>query len=306
MAKYLKEFSTTAEYESYINNSPTLPNVSLTLDDNVVHYNKYIDYSKEYLTFEALQNGTFKLTVPDTVNANYMTSISYSIDDGASWTTTAIIYGYQTITTPTINAGDKVLWKGEGKAMSADTLNKFSQFNGTICNVSGNIMSLLYGDNFVNQSSFPSGSTITFCNLFKSFTGIRDASNLILPATTLVQNCYQGMFNDCTGLTTAPELPATTLAQQCYNAMFVSCRSLTTAPELPATTLANYCYAAMFAGCTNLNSVKMLATDISASQSLYNWVNNVAATGTFTKAASMTTLPTGASGIPSGWTVIDA
>ena len=59
----------------------------------------------------------------------------------------------------------------------------------------------------------------------------------------------------------------------------------------------------MFTGCSNLNSITMLATDISANDCLTNWMSGVAATGTFTKAASMTTLTEGASGIPSGWTV---
>jgi len=62
----------------------------------------------------------------------------------------------------------------------------------------------------------------------------------------------------------------------------------------------------MFRGCSNLSSITMLATDISATDCLSDWVNSVAASGTFTKAASMTTLPTGTSGIPSGWTVVDA
>ena len=61
----------------------------------------------------------------------------------------------------------------------------------------------------------------------------------------------------------------------------------------------------MFFGCKKLNSITMLATDISAADCLHNWVNDVASTGTFTKAASMTSLPTGASGIPTGWTVVD-
>ena len=47
----------------------------------------------------------------------------------------------------------------------------------------------------------------------------------------------------------------------------------------------------------------MLATNISASNCLSNWVNNVASTGTFVKHPDMTTLPTGTSGIPEGWTV---
>lgn len=50
----------------------------------------------------------------------------------------------------------------------------------------------------------------------------------------------------------------------------------------------------------------MLATDISASNCLNNWVNGVSSTGTFVKNAAMTSLPTGASGIPSGWTVQNA
>ena len=49
----------------------------------------------------------------------------------------------------------------------------------------------------------------------------------------------------------------------------------------------------------------MLATDISASNCLDEWVSGVAATGTFKKSASMTSLPIGGygNGIPDGWTV---
>ena len=49
----------------------------------------------------------------------------------------------------------------------------------------------------------------------------------------------------------------------------------------------------------------MIATDISASDCLKDWLKNVASSGTFTKATSMTTLPSGSSGIPSRWTVVD-
>jgi hypothetical protein len=88
--------------------------------------------------------------------------------------------------------------------------------------------------------------------------------------------------------------------------MFYGCTGLTTAPELPATTLVENCYASMFRGCTSLNHIKMLATDIPASNCLTNWVKNVASTGTFIKHPDMTSLPTGTSGIPEGWTVQDA
>ena len=124
-----------------------------------------------------------------------------------------------------------------------------------------------------------------------------------LPATTLADYCYGNMFYGCTNLTTASELPATTLANSCYASMFQDCTSLTTAPALPATTLVHRCYNFMFSGCTKLNSVTCLATDISAVECTNYWLNGVAATGTFTKAESMTGWTTGSSGIPSGWTV---
>ena len=126
-----------------------------------------------------------------------------------------------------------------------------------------------------------------------------------LPATTLADFCYFEMFDDCTSLKSAPALSATTLAKSCYNGMFQGCTSLTTAPELPAETLVTGCYWEMFKDCTSLNSVTMLATNIEATGCLTNWMEGVAATGTFIKAASMTSLPTGASGIPSDWIVQD-
>jgi hypothetical protein len=188
-------------------------------------------------------------------------------------------------------------------------------------------MSLLYGDNFSGQTTLT--DNYLFLGLFYNSTGLTSAENLIMPATTLTEGCYQGMFGGCTSLTTAPALPATTLANSCYSQMFYGCTSLTsapvlpattlvsycyewmfygctsltTAPELPATTLAYGCYRVMFNGCTSLNYIKCLATDISASSCTVNWVNNVAASGTFVKDASMSSWTTGTSGIPSGWTV---
>lgn len=139
--------------------------------------------------------------------------------------------------------------------------------------------------------------------MFNGCTSLTTAPEL--PATTLANSCYNNMFYGCTSLTTAPQLPATTLARYCYNGMFVECTSLTTAPELPATTLKNYCYQNMFNGCTSLNYIKCLATNISASDCINVWVYNVASSGTFVKASSMTDWTRGSNGIPSGWTVVE-
>lgn len=137
----------------------------------------------------------------------------------------------------------------------------------------------------------------------------RDCTSLIqapeLPATSLAKNCYNSMFYGCTGLSEAPELPATTLAESCYKYMFSRCTSITTAPELRATTRASESYYNMFEGCSNLNRVTCLLTDVTASTTISNWLNGVAATGTFTKAAGITWKTSSTSGIPSGWTVVD-
>ena len=139
--------------------------------------------------------------------------------------------------------------------------------------------------------------------MFNGCSGLTTAPALL--ATTLALNCYQSMFSDCTSLTTAPELPATTLAQYCYRSMFEGCTSLTSAPELPATTLVNSCYLGMFQRCGSLNYIKCFATDISASNCTIDWLKNVSPTGTFVT-PSTTAWSTDTSGIPTGWTRVNA
>ena len=95
-----------------------------------------------------------------------------------------------------------------------------------------------------------------FCNLFENCAVLTSAPEL--PATKLVDNCYNRMFEGCTSLTSAPKLPATKLADNCYQYMFNGCTSLTSAPELPATKLAFNCYYGMFCGCTSLTSAPKL------------------------------------------------
>ena len=142
-----------------------------------------------------------------------------------------------------------------------------------------------------------------YAGMFNGCTSLTKAPEL--PATTLASGCYSSMFNGCTSLTKAPVLPATTLANSCYHYMFNGCTSLTKAPELTATTLANNCYQYMFKGCSNLNEVrcKMPSSYSSSDIPKYasNWLEGVASTGTFYTNADAN-WPSGASGIPTGWT----
>ncbi len=116
---------------------------------------------------------------------------------------------------------------------------------GTVA-ASGNIMSLL-GQN----ESFNIPGQYCFVNLFNNCTLLTTSPDL--PATELADYCYANMFSNCRGLTISPALPAITLADHCYDQMFRGCDALIMAPAiLPATTLANSCYVSMFHGCSSL------------------------------------------------------
>ena len=202
------------------------------------------------------------------------------------------------------------MWKGEMTPLMEDETIGVGIFSSTgRFDVQGNIMSLLYGDDFKGQTDLTEKEGV-FANLFtnlRNTCNVVNAKNLALPATTLASGCYYHMFNACPSLTAAPTLPAVTLANGCYSSMFEYCTSLTTAPELPATTLAEGCYAFMFNGCTSLNYIKCLATDISASNCTNSWVSGVASSGTFvrrrTEESASSNWERGANGIPTGWTV---
>ena len=253
-------------------------------------------YGLGYLTFIALEDGTF--TFSGTTVYGVTNSLSYSLDSGTTWTALA-----SNVASPTVSAGNTIMWKGE---LDSDYNYGVGHFSSTgNFSIKGNIMSILYGDNFVGEKSLENKYSV-FNGLFKNNTKLISADNLFLPATTLEQNCYMFMFQGCTNLTSAPELPATTLVYQCYNYMFSNCTSLTTAPVLPATILETACYRGMFYGCTSLNHIKCLATDKTASDCTYSWLYNVSSTGTFVKNASMSSWPSGSSGIPSNWTVQNA
>lgn len=246
------------------------------------------DYSQEYFTLSALESGTFSWNVDN---------VEYSLNDG-TWTTWSAVGSGNTMS---VSTGDKVRLKS---STNTNYQNKKIRATGRF-DIEGNTMSLFYGDNFENQTSFPSSGTSIFQSLFQENTYLINAENLVLPATAFTKLCYYQMFRDCTSLANAPELPATTLIESCYQQMFQGCSSLTSAPELPATGLERKCYYQMFMGCTNLNYVKCLATAL-ATNSTYAWLWNTSASGTFIKNANMSSWTTGESGIPSGWTVVDA
>lgn len=154
----------------------------------------------------------------------------------------------------------------------------------------------------IQAPELPMTNTVAgcYCGMFQGCTSLTSFSDL--PATILAESCYHSMFYGCTRLTQAPDLQATTSANYCCAYMFQNCINITRAPELLATTLTDYCYYEMFKGCRALNYVKCLATDISASDCVTDWLADVQPIGDFYTPAATNWLRN-ESGIPVGWTI---
>lgn len=283
MARYIKSFQNDAAIQAAVDDK-SLGKPYVALDDQLhrIDWNTKSDtpdYSKMYLTIEALSGGTFYVR-----KAN----VGYSVNGGAWETTTGE-------TALSLNQGHKVRFKGTdgGKSLFSGNTLAFNAY--------GNIESLEYGDDFEEVTSVKNVSGFAFC--FSGCTGLFSAENLVLPAATLVNSCYMGMFGGCTNMKDAPAIPATALAEGCCSSMFIACKNLEIGPELNAETLYSSSYGWMFQACNKLKYIKCMATNVPI-DSTTNWLYSVSPTGTFVKKAGVTWL-TGNSGIPSGWTVIE-
>ena len=272
----------------------------LYLSEDLLYPSEQHDYSKDYLTFRITSAGTINWYASNSASTK---TISYSKDNGTTWNDIVSTTGGTSIS---VVSGDKVMFKSiNGNYSSADTV--YNSFSGTTASfeVQGNIMSLIYGDNFSGQTSL--SNDFTFNSLFMGCTTLTSAENLILPATSIRTKCYQLMFKDCANLIKSPTiLPATTLQQYCYQQMFMNCSNLTTSPYLPATALVTNCYSNLFNGCSSLNYIKCLAISNRGNGYTTSWVSGVASTGTFVKNPSASTWGTSVNYCPPGWTQIDA
>lgn len=281
-----------------------------------------IDYSTHYLTMVAETNNvSFAYSTASSNN-----KLNYSLDGGSTWSELG-----NNQSTTSINSGDKIMFRAS--SLTVDTERGIGKITPSAsATVEGNIMSLEYGDNFIGQTVVQ--NNYQFRKLFSGVTTITSAENMILPATTVKQQCYSQMFQGCTNLVKTPKtigssamtwsgsycmsnmfsdctslvnvsstlLPALNLGTQCYWYMFENSTSLIESPLLLATTLEGQSYQGMFNGCSSLNTITCLATN--QSNSTNDWTTGVAATGTFYKHPSAS-WSSGNNGIPSTWTVVD-
>ena len=201
-------------------------------------------------------------------------------------------------------AGDFVQFKGNNPdGLSVDYNNYLNFAISDLCNLSGNVMSLI--DCVGETKVIPNNHC--FNSLFKD-SKIKTVSSDFLPATTITGYCYAGLFYNCRSLVDAPDLPANELKNSCYRELFYDCSNLVKAPLLPANELKFECYNKLFQGCSKLNYVKCLATRgtyFPSASATTAWMSGVAKDGIFEKPAEAEYLIDSGSGIPTGWTVVN-
>ena len=137
-----------------------------------------------------------------------------------------------------------------GLTRAVDSSAKYINIKPSIkTEIYGNVMSLLKGrDDFAKADAIKANNA--FYGLFAGADKLVNSTekDLVLPATTLMEGCYQDMFSGCKGLEKAPELLAPALVKDCYKEMFC--------------------------GCAKLSHVACLATDVTASDCMKDWLGN--------------------------------
>ena len=147
-----------------------------------------------------------------------------------------------------LKAGTKVLIKGnQGETKGCSII--FSDD----CQVFGNVMSLVYWDDFSSRTEL----TIDFAFQYLFHENYHLVNHptldILLPATTITEGAYAYMFDGCTKLERAPELPAVNVPDLCYDTMFGYCESLIKTPTvLPAENVASHAYLSMFYACSSI------------------------------------------------------
>ena len=223
-------------------------------------------YSEQYLTYELLSSASLT-----PMNAQY------SVNGGAWTDPTGNQIQFQ--------AGDKIRFRGHVAvselSYGGEDVTLFYEQSSVHATVYGNILSVVYSDNFifkeqVLESHARGGGMLN--NLF-SHQNITDAGGLILPLEIKAKHAFNNLFTNCSSLTVPPRLPATKLSEGCYRSMFFACRAMTTPPQLPATVMKNACYENMFCNCHGLTSWPDLPATTLAYQCYYSmFASNFAVT----------------------------
>ncbi len=191
----------------------------LSLDVNHYYSVKRSSLGTDWFRIKATQNGT-------NVTFNYTgDGIKYSLDGGENWT------DYNTTMAIPLNKDQEICFQGSktnyknakaegGNTYGAPASKPIFQANKK-CFIAGNVMTLLKDRENLSDEAFDGAFSKDGTN--NTWLDIDPNDPLLLPATTLTERCYKGMFRRCTALQYAPDLPAEKPAAECYSGMFRQC-----------------------------------------------------------------------------------
>ena len=163
-----------------------------TVDENMNKPAGTIAESTRPLTLKAVEDGT-KVSF-----TNYSSSyVNYTTSDGQS----GIVNNGGLKKTVTLNKGVRIWFVGSGSnvAFGKGENNSSLISMDKDCQVYGNVMSLL-GENFAEVTTLPGGKTFSYLFKGQSHMLNHPEEGLLLPATTLTEECYRGMFQGCSSL----------------------------------------------------------------------------------------------------------
>lgn len=237
-------------------------------------------------------------------------SVLYSYDSGATWQT---VSGGVDQNIP-LNVGQSVMLKSNGKpdyyiGMYLYDGNDFVAGPNLTTGVTdsryiveGNVMSLVYGDNFSGQTTLETSLSY----LFQNMKLLVDASDLVLPATVITaQAAYYCMFNGCSELIHTTELPCQYPAANAYASMYRGCVNLIDSSEIGVVSGGSAVMQEMFRGCTSINDIYLPYFEGADGQYYRILYGSNRPSGTL-HAKSGTTFTRGANYIPTAWTIVDA
>lgn len=221
-----------------------------------------------YLTIELPQGGYI----------SFSNAVEYRVNKGR-WI--SLNAGATTVSAPTSGVYNPFEFRAKLTPAQDVGVGTFTIYNASRAYISGNCMSLLFGDDAEDERNI-SGYDYAFCRLFANVSATLYVNECILPARILsdycyaymfensniyqfdddglpaiylADSCYYGMFLNCVNLINVPTLDAYTLERACYGEMFKGCTSITQMSRMRADKLADYCYFEMFSGCTSLMNV---------------------------------------------------
>lgn len=284
MSKYLHEFWNQSEIDKHLVDNTFVPyseepTVLYLPFENKVQYNRGPYY--KFFCVKFTSSGTFDLQFNGSYGQNTRCAYKLNDDEWKKFPQSPL----------NVSEGDVMFLSG-GLDYSTGQYKHFV-FSGTatfeasgnmatICSLSHSYVSggkLTNGYDFWNGDYFTTSYT---AYRFRNNTSIVSAKDVIIMNPTGYiggGSPYNECFRNCTNLIYGP-----TLIQESDNY--------------------NLNCANMFTNCSNLSYVKCLFTDLSK-VNLTNWMNGVSETGTFVKYPGVD-WPIGVSGIPEGWTVVEA